>query len=79
MFYNEPTINYIYPTSGSVTGGAMVEVHGANFTSEAAPGEFNCKYTDKNLGLEKIIPATFKTEEIVICATPGGWDVGNKA
>jgi hypothetical protein len=80
VYYNEPAIDFIYPISGPSSGGTVIEVHGRNFTGLAYTDEFKCRFRSLNLGVpDKFIPATFKSETVVYCTTPGGWGSGNEA
>lgn len=56
----------------------MLQVFGGNFTSQALPEEFNCRFKANDIP-EKIIPAVWRSENEVLCTTPGGWEVGNEA
>lgn len=80
VYYNEPAVDYIYPISGPSSGGTVIEVHGRNFTGLAYADEFKCRFRSLNLGVpDKFIPATFKSENVVYCTSPGGWGSGNEA
>lgn len=80
LFMNVPSISYIEPTLGPSTGGTMVGVYGFNFTGLARPQEFLCRFRSTTIKLpDKIIPAFFKSENLVYCASPGGWGSGTAA
>jgi hypothetical protein len=86
-YYEKPDVDYIYPNTGPVDGGTVIEFHGKGFTSDTTPGEFNCKFSaspkegddaEAPAPREKIVPAKFESSEVVVCTTPGGWDVDDE-
>jgi hypothetical protein len=57
-YYGVPYITSLHPKSGPSTGGTMLTVIGGNFTSEARPEEFNCRFKAEGIP-EKTVPAGF--------------------
>ena len=77
LYYKTPIIYSILPLSGPSTGGTMIAVSGANFTGDAYPEEFLCKFTPSTQGfLPRYVPAIYKNSTVIYCALPGGWNSG---
>lgn len=50
-----------------------------NITNSDKETDFNCKFTPEYThAAAKIMPATFVNSTAIMCATPGGWDQGDK-
>lgn len=79
LYFKTPVIYSILPLSGPSTGGTMIAVSGANFTGDAVPEEFLCKFTPITGNLPKrYVPAIFQDNSVIYCALPGGWSSGTE-
>lgn len=79
LYYKTPVIYSISPLSGPSTGGTMISLQGANFTGDAYPEEFICKFTSLSINApKKYVPAVYKSENLIYCTLPGGWGSGTE-
>lgn len=79
VYFRTPVIYSINPNSGPSTGGTMIAIIGANFTADAAPEDFLCRFTPTTVNAgRKLVPAIFKSEGLIYCALPGGWGSGTE-
>ena len=79
IYFKVPIIYSISPISGPSIGGTRIAISGANFTSDALPEEFKCRFTPINSN-EKVryIPAEFHNEKLIYCSLPPGWTTGSQ-
>jgi hypothetical protein len=79
IYFKVPVIYSIGPISGPSIGGTRISIHGANFTADALPEEFKCRFTPVNSN-EKVryIPAEFYSEQLIYCSLPPGWTTGSQ-
>lgn len=79
-YFNSPKISKIIPISGPSTGGTMIGLYGSNFTGNANPEEFLCRFKAVSINApDKYIKAFYKNESLIYCTSPGGWGSGTEA
>ena len=79
LYLKTPVIYSLFPLSGPSTGGTMISLIGANFTGEANPDEFLCRFTTVSIKpIRRYVPGVYKNDNLVYCTMPGGWGVGTE-
>lgn len=77
-YYEEPSINDVFPDMGPVGGGTEVYLFGNKFTNMTGHKEFNCRFTPSNTLIKpKTMKAEYHNSSTVSCKTPGGWSEGD--
>ena len=71
VFFGQPELLSLYPTSGPTSGGSKLTIYGKGF--QAFGGnitELNCVFTGSNSEIQIVVHAELVSSEKLVCMTP---------
>ena len=74
-FYGQPELYSLYPSSGPISGGTKLTIHGSGFQSFRGDLEMiQCSFTGTNSSVQITIDADLVSSDTIVCLTPP-WNI----